>query len=41
VSDTQIWLTHPTPVAFVRWQGPLAEPDDAILRVDLLTGSES
>jgi hypothetical protein len=41
VPDTRIWLTHPTPAGFLRWEGPLAEPDDPIVRVDLLPGTES
>jgi hypothetical protein len=41
VPDTRIWLTHPTPAAFLRWEGPLAEPDDPVVRVDLLPGGES
>jgi len=41
VPDTHIWLTSPQPPAFLRWEGPLAEPDDPIVRVDLLPGGES
>ena len=40
ISDTQIWLTPP-PAGFLRWEGPLAEPSDPIVRVDLLSGGES
>jgi hypothetical protein len=39
--DTQIWLTHPAPAGFLRWEGPLVEPSDALVRVDLLSGAES
>jgi hypothetical protein len=39
--DTQIWLTHPAPAGFLRWEGPLAEPSDTVVRVDLLSGAES
>ena len=39
--DTQIWLTSPAPAGFLRWEGPLAEPDDPTLRVDLLPGGKS
>jgi hypothetical protein len=41
VSDTRIWLTHPPPAEFLRWEGPLVEPDDPVIRVDLLPGAES
>lgn len=41
VPDTQIWLVNPPPAGFLRWQGPLAEPNDEIVRVDLLPGTES
>jgi hypothetical protein len=40
VPDAQIWLT-PAPAAFLRWEGPLAEPSDPITRVDLLPGGPS
>lgn len=40
VPDTQIWLTK-TPASFLRWEGPLAEPNDPIVRVDLVSGEES
>ena len=40
ISDTHIWLTPP-PSGFLRWQGPLAEPSDRIVRVDLTSGGES
>jgi hypothetical protein len=41
VPDTHIWLTHPWPPAFLRWEGPIAEPSDAGARVDLLPSGES
>ena len=41
VPDTQIWLTNPAPAGFLRWEGPVAEPSDPIVRVDLLSGDES
>jgi hypothetical protein len=34
VPDATIWLTTP-PAGFLRWQGALAEPGDALVRVDL------
>lgn len=40
VSDTHIWLTPP-PSGFLRWEGPLAEPNDSLVRVDLVSGAES
>ena len=40
ISDTNIWLTPP-PSGFLRWQGPLAEPNDQVVRVDLSSGGES
>jgi hypothetical protein len=41
VPDSWIWLTNPPPAAFLRWEGPLAEPGDALVRVDLLPGEPS
>jgi hypothetical protein len=38
--DTLIWLTKP-PAEFLRWEGPVAEPNDPIIRVDLVPGAES
>jgi hypothetical protein len=40
VPDTLIWLTKP-PAEFLRWEGPVAEPNDPIIRVDLVPGAES
>jgi hypothetical protein len=40
ISDTNIWLTPP-PSGFLRWEGPLAEPSDPVVRVDLTSGDES
>ncbi|HMD36733.1 MAG TPA: hypothetical protein VKH42_17285 [Vicinamibacterales bacterium] len=39
--DTHIWLANPAPAGFVRWEGPLAEPGDTVVRVDVLPGSTS
>ena len=39
--DSLIWLTHEPPAAFLRWEGPLVEPDDPVVRVDLLPGGTS
>jgi len=41
VPDTQIWLTNPPPAGFLRWEGPVAEPSDPLIRVDLVSGDES
>ena len=41
VHDTRIWLTTPRPAGFLRWEGPLVEPSDPIIRVDLLPGDHS
>lgn len=38
VPDTHIWLTNPAPPGFLRWEGPVAEPNDSIVRVDLVSG---
>lgn len=40
ISDTHIWLTAP-PSGFLRWEGPVAEPSDPLVRVDLTAGEES
>jgi hypothetical protein len=41
VHDTKIWLTLPRPAGFLRWEGAIVEPDDPIIRVDLLPGDRS
>lgn len=38
---TRIWLTQPPAAEFLRWEGPLLEPDDPVVRVDVLPGPES
>ncbi len=40
ISDTSIWLT-PLPSSFLRFEGPLAEPTEEVVRVDLTSGGES
>jgi hypothetical protein len=40
VPDASIWLTTP-PAGFLRWEGALAQPDDEIVRVDLMPGASS
>jgi hypothetical protein len=41
VSDTYLWLVNPVPAGFLRMEGPLLEPGDPVVRVDLLGGGES
>jgi hypothetical protein len=38
---SHIWLLRPPPSEFLRFEGPLVEPSDPRVRVDLLPGSES
>jgi hypothetical protein len=38
---SRIWLTRPPPTEFLRFEGPLVEPDDPRVRIDLLPGTES
>ncbi len=40
VPDAHIWLTPP-PAGFLRYEGTLAEPSDAMIRIDLLPGGPS
>ena len=40
VPDAHIWLTPP-PAGFLRFEGTLVEPSDAIIRIDLLPGEPS
>ncbi len=40
VPDTHIWLTQ-SPAEFLRFEGPQMEPNDPIIRIDLLSGGES
>jgi hypothetical protein len=39
--DTRIWLIHPAPAGFLRWEGTPAEPTDNPVRVDVLPGESS
>ena len=41
VPDTKIWLTNPDPAGFLRWEGPVVLPNDQLIRVDLLPGTNS
>ena len=39
VPDSYIWLATPPPAAFLRWQGPMGQPSDEVVCVDLLPGA--
>jgi hypothetical protein len=41
VPDTKVWLTNPAPAGFLRWEGPILLPNDQLIRVDLLPGTNS
>lgn len=41
VPDTHIWLSSPAPAGFLRFEGPMVEPSDSAVRVDLLPGGRS
>ena len=41
VPDTKVWLTNPVPAGFLRWEGPILLPNDQLIRVDLLSGTNS
>jgi hypothetical protein len=41
VPDILLWLTNPGPAGFLRMEGPLVEPSDPIVRIDLLPGGQS
>jgi hypothetical protein len=41
VPDTKVWLTNPEPAGFLRWEGPIVLPNDQLIRVDLLPGTNS
>lgn len=41
VPDYRLWLVNTPPAAFLRFEGPLAEPGDPVIRIDLLPGGES
>ena len=40
VPDARIWMTT-APATFLRWEGPMVEPDGPITRVDGLPGEPS
>jgi len=39
--DTKVWLTNPVPAGFLRWERPILLPNDQLIRVDLLPGTNS
>ena len=39
--DQHVWLFDSNPAAFLRFEGPLAEPDDPIIRIDLIPGQSA
>jgi hypothetical protein len=41
VPDIKVWLTNPEPAGFLRWEGPILLPNDQLIRVDLLSGTNS
>jgi hypothetical protein len=41
VPDAKVWLTNPVPAGFLRWEGPILLPNDQLIRVDLLPGTNS
>jgi len=41
IPDFHVWLTNPAPAGFLRWEAPMAEPNDPMVRVDLLSGDGS
>ncbi len=41
VPDTKVWLTNPVPAGFLRWEGAILLPNDQLIRVDLLPGTNS
>jgi hypothetical protein len=41
IPDSHVWLTNPAPAGFLRSEAPLVEPNDPLVRVDLLSGDVS
>jgi len=37
--DQRLWFYHPAPPAFLRMEGPPAEPGDQPIRIDVLPGT--
>jgi hypothetical protein len=36
--DLHVWLVNSDPAAFLRFEGPLVEPGDPVIRIDLIPG---
>jgi hypothetical protein len=41
IPDYSIWLVSPPPAGFLRMEGPLMEPSDPLIRIDLMGGGKS
>ena len=41
IPDYSVWLANPPPAGFLRMEGPLMEPSDPIIRIDLMGGGKS
>jgi hypothetical protein len=41
IPDYSVWLINPPPADFLRMEGPLMEPSDALVRIDLVSGGKS
>jgi hypothetical protein len=41
IPDYSVWLANPPPAGFLRMEGPLMEPSDPLIRIDLMGGGKS
>ncbi len=41
IPDYSVWLVNPPPAGFLRMEGPLMEPSDPLVRIDLMGGGKS
>jgi len=41
IPDYSVWLINPPPADFLRMEGPLMEPSDPLVRIDLMGGGKS
>ena len=41
IPDYSVWLVSPAPAGFLRMEGPLMEPSDPLIRIDLMGGGKS
>jgi hypothetical protein len=39
--DLRVWLVDSDPAAFLRFEGPLVEPDDPVIHIDLIPGASA